>query len=726
MFKGTRIIVFVIAALSAFLTFAAVLYAYPNDNSPLGINIRAIQYWGTELQTVDFFKRAAYGNAAGGLWVTRNDTTWDTQEESFLDLDANGWPKTLPAPNSTLKYRYVTTIIAPGTTHYPGGRYTVLYDGQGTLAYTGDAVKNPWLSQAGQDIIDVTPGRGFMISIMSTDLNHTGNYIRNIHIIPPGGTCNNDPTYYAADSSACPSGYQPLTSTYQTQYFHPLFLNDIKYFSTIRFVHLIGTITTQITDWSQRPRMSYASWGYSPPDGAPVELAIYMANTLNASPWLEVPARATDDYITQFAQLTKSLYTGKRPIYLEYYNEAWNPSFPYNVNGNWIQAQGVARWPNSTVDAYTKLLNWYGMRAADVCRIWKQVFAGSTTQIKCVMGSQSTTNTWVSNQVLSCPLYAAEAGVGHNCATQMDALATAPYFGAYINSARYPEINTWLTQADGGLGSLFTELTTGLIARNNGKPYAAIQQVLDEIVAQSGIAKQYGLQFVAYEGGLNLVVPGTTGYDALQNLFATASRDPRMGPLYTQLLNGWKQYGGGLFNIFESTAAYDAANGNSALLEFQGQPRAQAPKYDAMLNFIAANNCWWTGCSSDSSPASNPKPAIKANGKDAASVDLTRFDSLSLAVSLASGNMSGQKADWWLYANTPYGNFYFDLSTTWAPGYRVTYTGELFNLPSTTVLTLPLAGLQSGSYVFTFEVDTNPDGVKNGDIYTSSVSVNLK
>ncbi|MEZ5475932.1 MAG: hypothetical protein R3E95_00020 [Thiolinea sp.] len=31
-----------------------------------------------------------------------------------------------------------------------------------------------------------------------------------------------------------------------------------------------------------------------------------------------------------------------------------------------------------------------------------------------------------------------------------------------------------------------------------------------------------------------------------------ANRDPRMGPLYTQLLEGWKVAGGGLFMAFSS------------------------------------------------------------------------------------------------------------------------------------------------------------------------------
>ncbi|MBF0563851.1 MAG: DUF1566 domain-containing protein [Nitrospirae bacterium] len=121
-----------------------------------------------------------------------------------------------------------------------------------------------------------------------------------------------------------------------------------------------------------------------------------------------------------------------------------------------------------------------------------------------------------------------------------------------------------------------------------------------------------------------------------------------------------------------------------------------------------------------------PKPAIKVNGIDADSVELTTSDMLNLTISLDSRDFSGKKADWWLYAYTPYGTFYFDLSTGWTRGYKVSYTGELFNFPPALALTLPLNGLQSGYYQFIFEVDANPDGIRNGNIYTSSVVVNVK
>lgn len=571
-----------------------------NETSPLGINIRAIKYWDTEIHTVDFFKRS--GNGSQGLWLTQcAGCPWDTREQAALDLDSQGWPRSLPdATASNVQYRYVTTLPVWGTGHYPAGQYTVFYEGEGQLAYGGDAVRNDALSRPGREIIDITPYRGFNVSIRVTDPKHTGNYLRNIRIIAPGGTCYRDPSNYATDVAACPDSFQAFTETYMTQPFHPLFLADMKPFSALRFVHFAAVITSQVREWEERPQLDYASWGANVLDGAPIELAIDLANTLNASPWLEVPAMASDDYIAQFARLTKSRYTVNRPIYLEYHNEAWNSAYPYSLVNDWIEQQGVARWKRSSRSAYDKRINWFAMRTADVCRIWKREFGDRAGQVKCVMASQSA-NAWVSTTALSCPLYAQESG--HNCAGQIDALAIAPYFGDYISQPAFQvPVTAWLAEPDGGMNSLFQEITQGLLPLTtplgNNQPVSSLAQIIDQMHAQKALADTYNLQLAAYEGTELLVVPNTNGYlSRLQTLFAAASRDSRMKAVYQTLFDNWRQAGGTLFMVFESTGMFDAINGNSTLLEYQGQPRDQAPKYDATLSFISANPCWWLDCS---------------------------------------------------------------------------------------------------------------------------------
>ena len=595
-----------------------------NAQSPLGINLRELRHYGSELHTVDFFKRAA--NGEGGLWLTQcpYPCEWNTKEQAQLDVDASGWPRSLPTSGASPKFRYVTTLLTWKTAHFPAGRWTVLYDGEGSLTYGFDAVRNAAASSPGRDAFDVAaPSRGITLSITATDPNKTGNYLRNIRVIPPGGTCNNDPFSYAADSAACPATFRPFTETYASQPFHPQFLSDMRSFSALRYVHFSDVITNVDSDWASRPQYAYASWGLS--KGAPHEVALDLAVALNAAPWLEIPARADDNYVTEFARLTKSRYTGTRPIYLEYYNEAWNGAVPYNINGDWIQQQGVARWPASSESNYTKRINWFGMRTKQVCDIWKQVFSDQPERVKCIMGGQAA-NSWIGNQALACPLHAAESG-GSSCAAKMEAIAIAPYLGGHIANALFKSRieADWLSQADGGLSKLFEELTTGgvLTPPSSGAAMATIPQLRLWIAANKQVAKNHGVKLFAYEGGNELFGLSTTDpYQiAIQSLAEKANRDARMEGLYTLLFDAWKAAGGDLFAVYESTGDYSATRGNSALLEWTGQPLDQAPKYRAATQFAANNSCWWTDCALQlpaiSAPPAQPTPVgLTITGSD--------------------------------------------------------------------------------------------------------------
>jgi hypothetical protein len=55
---------------------------------------------------------------------------------------------------------------------------------------------------------------------------------------------------------------------------------------------------------------------------------------------------------------------------------------------------------------------------------------------------------------------------------------------------------------------------------------------------------------------------------------------------------GWKENGGTLAAIFSSMGTYSKW-GSWGLLEYHGQPTAEAPKYQSVLEFLAANPKWW-------------------------------------------------------------------------------------------------------------------------------------
>src|SRR6266705_1068601 len=129
---------------------AAPAAASANLNSPLGTNSDYFRYYSSELLFQDAFKQSRQ-------WLTRcipgqqpdctGANSFDTGEEALLDLDADGSVRSLPRPQDPPIYWFVaTTMFNFLSGHYPPGQYVVLYDGTGTIVYSGDATKNIALS----------------------------------------------------------------------------------------------------------------------------------------------------------------------------------------------------------------------------------------------------------------------------------------------------------------------------------------------------------------------------------------------------------------------------------------------------------------------------------------------------------------------------------------------------------------------------------------------------
>jgi len=86
----------------------------------LGMNLNGPADWNTELPFVDVFRLSR-------RWISqRKAEGWG--RGPALDLDQHGWVKRLE-PDCWAESPLCT--ISDG--HYPGGRYTILYDGEGEL-----------------------------------------------------------------------------------------------------------------------------------------------------------------------------------------------------------------------------------------------------------------------------------------------------------------------------------------------------------------------------------------------------------------------------------------------------------------------------------------------------------------------------------------------------------------------------------------------------------------
>lgn len=541
-------------------------------NSPLGTNLDSVNDWSTELPFVDYFKMAR-------TWITQcrffgmqdpgctSMNNWDTGEESQLDLDAQGWVRSLPSPQDSPIFTSAATILfTSGDARLNPeieGDFIVAYDGEGTVEYGLGARLDASRSHPGRDVVNFTPADGsFLLRIVRTDPQGIGDYIRNIRIVRP-----------------------TLENNLRDQPFNRAFLDRLQNFRVLRFMDWMRTNGSPQQEWNQRPLITDST--YSSTRGVPAEVLMDLANRTNTEPWFNMPHQASDDYIRQFAVLAKQRLQRNLRVYIEYSNETWNAAFPQY---SWLVQQGRASF--AAGDDFQRAINWSGRRTAEMCDIWKSTWGESGYRVICVAASQAA-NAWTAMQVLDCPLWSQGAPcAGHG----LSALAIAPYIGGYLgNPAFQSQVESWTFEPDGGLASLFGEMTDGGRLTGASAPLAgALSQSLGWVAANRIVAQEHSVELIAYEGGQHLVgIAGVENNAAISELFISANRNARMGQLYSNFLAGWRDRGGRLFVNF-SLAEKPSRWGSWGILEYITQPGS--PKFDALTQFAAANPCWWDRC----------------------------------------------------------------------------------------------------------------------------------
>ena len=538
---------------------AAVAASLANAKSPLGMNLLNVNYYTEEQPFLNLFKTTGITKANPKGWWTAKEGTWDTGEEASLQLDASGYPTSLlanPAVSRTPQlYDRVSVLLErdlgksnTGTSPYRSGQYIVLYAGKGTLNYSGDArlVK----SSPGRDVIDVASpsGGGILMQIVATDPGHNGNYLHDIRVVK------------AEEESLLAAG----------NVYSPRFLSLMKNFRVLRFMQWLNVNAEggNLINWQDRPQPLDGGWGGL--NGVPLEIVVQLCNKESADCWLNVPHQASDDYIAQMAALVHSSLDATQNVYVELSNEVWNDSFPQAA---YATSKGRSLWPSAGSVNYNG--NWYGMRTAQMCDIWKAAWRADAPRVICVMGAQAV-NPDTAKAALNCPLWSGRGNAP--CAAHgIGVVAIAPYLFVEPQSS-------WTANSDRGLASLFFSLTLALS-----------EVSADEARYKTALAA-YKLPLIAYEGGQSLI--GASGPD-MQQLFVAANRDARMQGVYTKLLKDWQANGGQLFAAYASIAKPGQYGEWGALESFLDsvEPLSSAPpKWAALQNFIAQTPCWWDGC----------------------------------------------------------------------------------------------------------------------------------
>ena len=535
----------------------------------LGINVGSMGKLSSSIPFTDIFKISRG-------WFTSCEYDWrakrpidpgctarkslNSQEQNRLDLDGNGWVRSLPTPQDDPIFTSVTSTWSLST-HFPSGRYVVLYDGEGRMKISGDLRMG--YQRPGHIEFDLlSPKRNLKLQITQTDPRRNGNYIRNIRIVPKKN--END---------------------YMRRVFNPDYIARIRPMQVLRFMPWTNPRANVAVEWSQRANIGEAH--YTGDRGVPAERMVDLANAINAAPWLSIPYKASDDYMRQYARMVKKRLRKNQKVYVEYSNEVWNSIFPAATYAA-RKADALWRFPYPKVAAGKRRVllsaNWYAKRSVEMCKIWKNEFGSQRTRVKCVLGSLNSVP-WVGKEILDCPLWK-EAG---GCGRYVDAYGIGPYFGDYIaKKENRATVKSWTKDADGGKARLFQEILHGGMLKKS-PPGGAMALVRDQIYANKKLADKYRLELIAYEAGQHLIrydPPHTVKDPAVLNLFMSVQKDPRMRQAYQQYLNTWAQGGGGLLLHFYGIGEPEPKNFFGMLDHLQ---QASTPKYQALMEYLGSN-----------------------------------------------------------------------------------------------------------------------------------------
>ena len=488
--------------------------AIPARSHYVGTNLAGVVYYQSNFPFADLMK-------SGGGWSSRSDNgAWGAP---FPSIAADGTPTAL-APG-----QHAVAAVAWDSTHYPAGRYTLLWDGKGTLSFPMSQLK---IVESGPHRIVVEPQNLDAQMWVGIDTTAAADPVRNVRFLMPD-----------------------TESTYARQPFNLSYLQRTAPFSMLRFMDWAVTNGSPIREWADRSHPIDVTYGTA--KGVPIEVMIDLANTLHADPWFCIPHLASDDYVARFARLVHDRLDPTLRPHIEYSNEVWNTGF------------GQTQWASAQSDALGLARPWgtpslfYAKRAVEIFKVMRQVYgANDAGRLVRVIGGQAAWTQFAENAL----------GYG-DTAANADVLAIAPYFSA-AEADDAAKVATTLKLSPSQIVDQWLVSIRGEMKSWMG--------------ANATLAGRYRLKLKAYESG-----PGdsTSYFPAAQQapmtaLFAAANSSPRMKDVYVEFYRQWKALGGDAMLQYNDIGGWSIYGFWSAL-QYLYQDPATAPKYQGLLSVIA-------------------------------------------------------------------------------------------------------------------------------------------
>jgi len=541
------------------LFVSAITFAQnPDCKLKIGTNLTGLCDWMTEMPFVDMMHHArTWGTRNKTDWVDGWKNEWDTELAGLIEKDENGYPLEVPfyINNIGLEDSQIVFTVWAWLEAWEAGTYICLYDGEGEMQFGADGTILS--SQPGRLEVRIQPDKENPFLELKILRSKRGNHLRNIRLILPGHE-----------------------NSYATQPFNPLYLEKLKPFKALRFMDWghtnnwghdyswtcdDGPEDTILTRWDERSSMTQFTW--SDNKGVPYEMMCDLCNSLGVDMWVNVPYSASDEYISQMANLIKHRLNPGLRIYVEYGNEDWNWMFGQALWLNTFYCVNKGKdWPEGIVDRIQNNLN-----------IWTTAYADNPARLTRVVGVQTA---WqdVSNRI-----------VRNLNPESFDAVAVTGYFGLS-------------EEGDSILDQLGAEATVADVALQVRK-----EMITNEIEWIKDDYQELGFplnkEIVYYEAGQS-ITPTPFGEEPT---YAQALLDIQRDTTIYNLYKEWfalieKVIPDGqqaLYMNFSFIGSLDARYGSWGVLETldQDTSRIPAPKYRALLEQI--NKCSTTTGTSD-------------------------------------------------------------------------------------------------------------------------------
>ncbi|MFW5653253.1 MAG: hypothetical protein ACOC0P_04335 [Planctomycetota bacterium] len=540
----------------------------PHSEFQIGNAVSPINYWMTAWMLNDMFRMAGFESESGDTrpsraWIPTINGEWIGDRRWDVPTDNLGWPMSLRLQGGDRADRLTSIIVGHEFTDvFPTGTYRVLWEGEGELLVEGPA-----------NVVEVGPQElnfeydgtsEIFLSILETDPDRTGNYIRNIQVLRP---------------DAVPG-----------ERFNRTYLEEIRPYAVIRPLHLLGdqlTYGPRIA-WEDRKPENYSHWGGSL--GAPYEIAIDLANQSDSDLWLNVPIAASDNFMQNLANLAFNNLDRDRRLYIELGNELWNWAMPYELGRQYVLSQARERWPGvegtirpwsdgEPVNEAMMLHSWQGARTAEMAQIFRGAFGDASNRVVVVLAGQvgASQPFWdLSRLILESPVWVGEEGASP-AATYADAFAVAPYVSEEEGVIEFSRTSPRAFIGD-AIRYTRGEDPWGPNADEPGLRYL--------IRSDRALAAEFDLPLITYEGGQHFI----------GSIFTRdrVNPHPDMALLYETLFDVWREEGGGLFTHFAGiiprgvnepgTDPTYYQTENFGIKELQTQTEANAPKWRALRN----------------------------------------------------------------------------------------------------------------------------------------------